>query len=138
MGTMTVDVYRKLVRPAAALVAACGVGSCFGLLFDAEPRTTGLDPDLLRYVLTGLLAVFGVALPGLVAALGTWAAPSWWSVAVMFLATTANAVTAGGNVVAFPWTTLLVLSTVVGLAGCTVGLVAVADLRASKPPQSKF
>lgn len=127
--------YARLIRPAAALVAACGAVSGVLLLLDGEPRTTELDPEVLRYTMVAVLGVFGVVPPALVAVRGS---RGWPGVAGMFLALVGNAVALGGKVAAFPQTAFMIVAVAVSLLGCTAGLMAIADVQASKPPQSRF
>lgn len=131
--------YARFFRPVAAVVALCGLVACVTLVVEDRPRVEGVDPDALRFTLAGVLAVLGVVAPaGAAAASRASAGPRWWGVVVLFVALSANAATLGAKVVAPPAKILLIASIMLTLVMCTVGVIAVAEGHASKPPRSRF
>jgi hypothetical protein len=135
---MILSLYGTVARPAAAVVAGCGAVAGAVLLGADEPRVAGLDPDTLRYTLLAVLAVFGVAIPGIMAIRRAFAVPAWWGVLTFFIALTADAVVLGAGVVGFPGPVFLVLAVALSLLMCTAGLLCLAERQASRPPESRF
>jgi hypothetical protein len=135
MALISMDIYARVARPAAAVVVASGILSTV-LVLTSEPRVSTIDPETLRYTLAGGLAVFGVVLPAVLLLRPPRPTPA--AALVSFLALTANAVVLGGRVAGPPATVALVVAIVVSLLLTTVALVSLAERQASKPPQSKL
>lgn len=129
------DVYKRVARPAAAVVVVSGILSTI-LVLAGEARVSAIDPETLRYTLVGVLAVFGVVLPAVLLLRPSRSTPA--AVLISFLALTANAVVLGGRVGGPPARITVVVAIVVSLLLTTVALVSLAERQASKPPQSKL
>jgi hypothetical protein len=134
---VSLAIYSKIARPAVAAVVACGVLTTVQLWY-SEPVVSAGDPDVLRGWLVGVLAVFGVLVPGVLALLPQFTTATWWGVLTFFLALTANAVVFGARTVGFPATFPMLVALAVSLATCTIVLVTAAERQAAKPPQSKL